>query len=68
MGEDKDRHKHKNKAQGICISHMEILHVMLKYPEVMEKRDFIKVSTFPLEIRAGIRVYSDMYTEDGIYV
>ena len=50
MGEDKDREKHKNKAQIICISHMEIIHVMLKYPEVVTNLIFIKVSTFQLDL------------------
>ena len=36
LGEDKDSEKHGKNPQGICISHLEILHVMLKYPEVME--------------------------------
>ena len=29
MGEDKYKKKHKNKAQGRCKSHMEMLHVTL---------------------------------------
>ena len=50
MGEDKDRDKHKNKSQLRCISHMEMLHVLLKYPEVVTNLDFIKVSILPLYI------------------
>ena len=34
----------------------------------MTKLDFIKGTTFPLEIRAGIRVDSDTETGDGTYV
>ena len=40
---------------------------MLKYPEVMTNLDFIIVSAFLLEIRAGIIVDSGMETEDGEY-
>ena len=40
---------------------MEILHLMLEYPEVVKNLDFIKVSTFPLDLRAGVRL--DYYTE-----
>ena len=47
---------------------MEMLHVMPKYPGGVTKADFIKRSTFPLELRAGIRVNSDAMTEDGAYV
>ena len=68
MGEDKDREKHKNKDQGICTSRMEMIHMVLKYPEVVKNLKFIKVSTFPLELRAGIIVYSDKNTEYGAYV
>ena len=67
MGEDKDREKYKKKSQGRCIIHKEILHLMLKYPEVMTNLDFIIVSAFLLEIRAGIIVDSGMETEDGEY-
>ena len=45
-----------------------MLHVMLKYTEDTKKLDLIKVSTLPLEIRVGIKVDSDMQTEDGAYV
>ena len=68
MGEDKDREKHKNKAQIMCISHMEIIYVMLKYPEVVTNLIFIKLSTLQLDLWAGIRVNFDKDTEDGAYV
>ena len=47
MSEDKDQERYKNKSQGRCISHMEMLHVMLKYPKIVNNLDFIKVSTIP---------------------
>ena len=68
MGEDKDIEKHKNKAQLRCIIHMEMLHVMLKYTEVVINIDFIKVSTFPLDLREVIREDYDMDNGDGAYV
>ena len=68
MGEDKDRDKHKNRSQLRCISHMEMLHVLLKYPEVVTNLDFIKVSILPLYIWGGIKVDYDTETEDVAYV
>ena len=56
MGEDKVRQKDDKRSQGRCISHMEMLHVMLKYPEVVTNLEFIKVTTMPLELRAGIAI------------
>ena len=51
LGEDKYREKHRKNPQGICISNMKMLHVMLKYPEVATNLDFIKVSTMPLYLQ-----------------
>ena len=68
MGKDKDREKNRINTQGNCISHIEMLHVMLKYPEVVTDIDFIKVSTVPLELRSGIVINSDTETKDGAYV
>ena len=68
MGEDKVRQKDDKKPQGRCISHMEMLHVMLKYPEVVTNLEFIKVTTMPLELRAGIAIESDIQNEDGAFV
>eukprot|EP00957_Ditylum_brightwellii_P022146 1670935-Ditylum_brightwellii.AAC.1 len=67
MGKDKDREKHNNKLQGHCISHMKMLHIMLKYPEIVTNLDFIKVSAMPLELRAGTAINSDAETEDGAF-
>ena len=50
MGEDKDIEKHKNKAQIMYISNMEIIYVMLKYPEVMTNQIFIKLPTLKLDL------------------
>ena len=46
---------------------MEMLHVMLKYPEVVTNLEFIKVTTMPLELRAGITIESDIQNEDGTF-
>ena len=68
IAEDKAREKDWKKPQGFCISHLEMLHNMLKYPEIVTNLDFIKVSTMPLELRAGIMVESDKQIEDGAFV
>ena len=47
---------------------MEMLHVMLKYPEVVTNIDFIKVSTIALELQPGIKVNFDTDTGYGTYV
>ena len=46
---------------------MEMLHVMLKYTEVVNNVDFIKVSTMPLELWSGITVSYNIEMEDGAY-
>ena len=66
--EDSERKKHSNKPQGRCISQMEMMHVMLKYPEVVTNLEFIKLSTMPLELRGGIALSSDVVTEDSAYI
>ena len=65
MGEDKNREKYRKNPQVRCITHMEILHVMLKYPEVVKNLNFIKVSTITLELRSVIIVNSGTETKDG---
>ena len=35
---------------------MEMLHVMLKYPEVYISLDFISIPTVPLELHAGVAI------------
>jgi predicted GIY-YIG superfamily endonuclease len=56
INEDKARENSRDNShvQGRAISHMEMLHVMLKYPEVITDLNFVKVPTLPLELRAGI--------------
>ena len=69
--EDKDREKRRDSKnpQGRCISLMEMLHVMLKYPEVYTNLRFISISTMPLELRAGVQIDTDANDlEDGAYV
>lgn len=56
INEDKLREKkYESKyPQGRCISHMEMLHVMLKYPEVITNLSFVTIQTMPLEFRSGM--------------
>ena len=68
IGEYKYIEKHKIKAQGICLIYMEMIHVMLKYLEVVTNLNFIKFSTLPLEIQACIKVNYNKETEYGAYV
>ena len=53
---------------GRCISHMEMLHMLLQYPEVLTNLKFIKVSTIPLELCAGIPTQKQFTVEDGAFV
>ena len=41
MGEDNDRDKYRNKIQGRFINHIEMLHGMLGYIEVVTNVQFI---------------------------
>ena len=68
IAEDKARKKNDGKPQGRCISHLEMLHMQLKYPEVITNLDFVKLTTMPLELRGGILITSDVEQEDGAYV
>ena len=56
--EDKDRQKNLKYPQGRYISHVEMLHQMLKYPEVITDLQFINIPTMPIEYRAGIELDS----------
>jgi hypothetical protein len=58
MQEDKDRKKDSSYPQGRYISHVEMLHQMLKYPEVITDLHFVTITTTPLEYRAGIELDS----------
>ena len=69
MGEDKDRLNNKKKPNGNVISVLQMLHHILQYPEIVTNLEFIKVSTMPLELRAGTEsVVSDNNARDGAYV
>eukprot|EP00957_Ditylum_brightwellii_P181901 13858246-Ditylum_brightwellii.AAC.1 len=45
-----------------------MLHVMLKYPEIVTTFEFIKVTTMPLELWGGIAITFDENTEDDAYI
>ena len=66
--EDKYKEKHKSKALRICISHMEMIHRIPKYIEVVITLNFIKDSIFLFKLRGGIRVYSYTGAEDSEHV
>jgi hypothetical protein len=63
-------------VQGRCISQMEMLHVMLKYPEIITDLNFINISTLPLELRPAVEKdkkiqisYTGLHdVDDGAYV
>ena len=69
MAEYKDRQKDDNKVQGRCISHMEMVHMMLKYPEVVTNLKFVNIATTAIELRSEFIVETDIVEEvkDGIY-
>ena len=70
MAQDKEKDSTK-KNHGRVITRNEMLHVLLKYPEVITNLIFVKVTTMPLEFRAGVIVTSgnkDSTTEDGAFV
>ena len=58
MNEDKQRETKRdhNHVQGRIISLMEMLHSMLRYPEVYTDLCFISITTTPLELRPGIEI------------
>ena len=49
LTENKERQKDNKKAQGQCMNQLEMLHINLKYPEVVTNLDFIKFTTMLLE-------------------
>jgi predicted GIY-YIG superfamily endonuclease len=61
--EDRDS-KH---PQGRCVSLTEMMHVMLRYPEVYTDLVFISVSSLPLELRCFKKITTDSEIEDGVY-
>eukprot|EP00957_Ditylum_brightwellii_P168630 12834788-Ditylum_brightwellii.AAC.1 len=60
--------KHSGKIQGYVISHMEMLHMMLKYPEVVTNIHFVNISTLPLELQAGVSFNFDNERNEGANV
>eukprot|EP00957_Ditylum_brightwellii_P187524 14280970-Ditylum_brightwellii.AAC.1 len=46
----------------------EMLHVMLKYPEIVTNLESIKVTTMPLELWGGIATTFNDNTEDDAYI
>eukprot|EP00957_Ditylum_brightwellii_P058570 4441184-Ditylum_brightwellii.AAC.1 len=48
---DSEKKKYSNKQQGKLIAQVELMHVMLNYPEIITNLKFVKLSTMPLEMR-----------------
>jgi hypothetical protein len=65
INEDKARESKRgsNHPQGRAVSQMEMLHMMLKYPEVYTDLNFVSVPTLPLELRSGV---DETSKRDGI--
>ena len=49
------------------ISLMEMLHVMLKYPEVLTDLKFVSIPTVPLELRARVGISADKVASDEAF-
>lgn len=57
LNEDKVKNSNKrdmSHPQGRIISHMEMLHHMLRYPEVITNLVFVTIPSMPIEFRAGV--------------
>ena len=52
----RENRKDNNHAKGRAISQMEMLYVMLKYPEVHTDLNFVAIPTMSFELRAGIGI------------
>ena len=50
----KEENRFKNHVQGRIISQNEMVHLILRYPEVYSDLNFVAVPTMPLELRAGV--------------
>lgn len=64
MGEEKLRKNVAHKPQGRCISLLEMLHIMLKYPEVVRDVEFCQVPTMPLESRPAVKINSNVEQDE----
>ena len=68
IAQDRERKKNANKNEGRVITTFEMLHVILQYPEIITNLNFVKVTTMPLEYRAGIKMTTEDRVEDGAFV
>ena len=67
IAEDKKRGKDNGKNQGRVVTYFEILHVILKYPEVITNLEFQRVTTMPLEMRAGVIIQVSVFLQIYIF-
>ena len=66
--EEKEAKKDSKHPEGRCIALTEMLHVMLRYPEVYTDLRFVSISTLPLETRCLRQISTDEEVNDGIFV
>ena len=65
---EKEKRRDTNHPEGRCISLTEMLHVMLRYPEVYTDLRFVSISTMPLELRCLRQMATDTQVQDGVFV
>jgi hypothetical protein len=61
----KNESRESSRPGGRVISLMEMVHVMLKYPEVLTDLNFVNIPTVPLEMRARIGINAQKIPSDG---
>ena len=66
--QDKEVKKNAKHPEGRCIALTEMLHVMLRYPEVYTDLRFVTISTLPLESRCLKKISTDEEVNDGIFI
>jgi predicted GIY-YIG superfamily endonuclease len=70
INEESERNASKDAKlpQGRCISHLEMIHQLLKYPEVVTNLRFVTIQTVPLEMRSGVAIEREADAEDGSHI
>ena len=59
--------KNQKHPEGRCVLLTEMLHMMLRYPEVYTDLKFISISTMPFELRCLEKIDTNNKIEDGFY-
>eukprot|EP00957_Ditylum_brightwellii_P202985 15332720-Ditylum_brightwellii.AAC.1 len=70
FSEDKARKKKRNNnhPQGRTIAFAQMLHVLLKYPEVITDLQFVSVQTLLLELQPRVDRFKKRTADDGAYI